>query len=223
MNIAIRRVDAVDAAGRDANGDAAASLPETGDFLRVVFETEMDAEPELHESEEGSYFALGVDEIVAPAVRPFESIRAAVRADWEAEARRDATRMIATEIADKVRSGAAIEGFGGIDGARFKTTGPLTRGRPGTDGDVSAELLARLFDIAPDEVAVAATPARDGFAVARLTEIREADEETGAELRRAVEGATRSSVAGDLLSAYRAALIEAYGVHVNQAAIEALF
>lgn len=223
MNIATRRLAAVDAAGRDADGAEIATLPEIGGFLPAVFETEVGAEPALEESEGGSYFALSVEEVVPPTIRPFHSVRTAVRADWEAAARAEATRGIADAIADEIRSGAAIEGLVGREGARFKTTGPLTRGRPGADEDVSIELLTRLFAIAPGEVAVAATPARDGFVVARLAEIRAVDDESGAELRRAVDSAMRASVAGDLLAAYRTALVDTYGVDVNQAAIDALF
>ena len=223
MSIATRRLAAVDAAGRGADGEEIAALPQIGGFLPAVFETEVGDEPALQESEAGSYFALSVEEVVPPTVRPLHSVRATVRADWAAAARADATRRIADGIADEVRSGTAIEGLVGREGARFKTTGPLTRGRPGTDEEVSFELLARLFAIAPGEVAVAATPAGDGFVVARLAEIRAVDDESGAELRRAVDTAMRASVAGDLLAAYRAALVETYGVDVNQAAIDALF
>ncbi len=222
MSIAITRADAVDAAGRDANGNAITTLPQIGDFLPVVFATEVGAEPALHESETG-YFAFGVEEVIAPAIRPFASIRAKVRADWEAATRTDATQKTATEIADKVRSGTEIEGIAGQRGTRFKTTDPLTRDSFGADRNVSAELLTKLFDIAPGEITVAATPAQDGFVVAKLTEIRAVGEKASAEVRTAVETAMRRSVTNDIVSAYRAALAEEYGVDVNQAAIDALF
>ena len=111
----------------------------------------------------------------------------------------------------------------GQNGISFKTTEPLTRDRVGTDYDVSAELLGKIFSSTQGEVVVARTPARDGFVVAKLTVIRAADKEASADIRTAVDNAMRNSMTNDIVSLYRTALAAEYGVDVNQAAIDALF
>ena len=223
FNIVVKRIDVVDAAGRDANGDQIADLPKMRNFLRVVFETQAGEEPALQEDETGSYFAVRVEHIVPPALRPFETIRTKVRAAWQEDTRRESVRKTAEEIAEKIRLGAATGTFGGTNGVSFKKTEPLTRDRLGTDYDVSAELLAGLFAILPGEVTVAETPTRDGYVVAKLQKIQPADPSTSGDLRRALDQALGRSLLNDIVAAYRTALTAEYGVEINQSAIEAMF
>ena len=223
MNIAVTRLDAVDASGLDAKGNPITTLPQIAGFLRAVFETPIGEEPALQEKEAGTYFAVKVEEVVEPALRPFDSIRTKIREDWEATTRSENTRRTAEKIAEKIRSGSDVQSFSGQDGIRFKTSERLTRDRVGTDYDVSAELLRKIFSGPQGEVAIAPTPARDGFVVAKLTVIQAADKEASADIRTAVDNAMRNSIINDIVSVYRTALAAEYGVDVNQAAIDALF
>tara|TARA_B100000686_G_scaffold336962_1_gene407483 strand:- start:86 stop:1444 length:1359 start_codon:yes stop_codon:yes gene_type:complete len=223
MNIVVTRLEAVDASGRDAKGDQITTLPEVAGFLRAVFETPIGAEPALQENEAGSYFAVKIEEIIEPALRPFDSIRTKIRKDWEAATRSENTRRTADTIAEKIRSGSDIQSFSGQNGISFKTTELLTRDRVGTDYDVSAELLGKIFNSTPGEVTIAPTLARDGFVVAKLTVIRAADNKASADIRTAVDNAMRNSMINDIVSIYRTSLAAEYGVNVNEAAIDALF
>ena len=223
LNITIHRLTAVDASGRDADGNEIKGLPDIRNFLPAVFSAQVGDEPAMRENETGSYFAISVNEVIPPALRSFEKIRVKVHADWKKSARNDAVKAIADEIAEKVRLGGDIGGFAGTNGISFKITEPLTRDRLGTDYDVSAELMANLFAILPGEVTVSPTPARDGYVIAKLKEIKPADPTTGGDLRTALDRTVRQSMLGDIVAAYRSALTLEYGVEVNRGAIDAMF
>lgn len=223
MNITVTRLEAVDASGHDAKGNPITTLPQIPGFLRAAFEASIGEEPALQENEAGSYFAVKVAEIIEPALRPFDSIRAKIRKDWEAATRSENTRQSADKIAEKIRAGRDILSFSGQNGISFKTTELLTRDRVGNDYDVSAELLDKIFSSTQGEVMVAPTPARDGFVVAKLTVIRAADKKARADIRTAVENVMRNSLINDIVSIYRTALAAEYGVNVNEAAINTLF
>lgn len=223
LNITIHRLAAVDASGRDTDGNEIKGLPSIRNFLPAVFSAQVGDEPAMQENDTGSYFALSVSDVIPPALKPLEKIRGKVRAGWEKSARNDAIKAMADEMAEKVRLGGDIGSFAGANGISFKITEPLTRDRLGTDYDVSAELMANLFAILPGEVTVAPTPARDGFAIAKLKEIKPADATVGGDLRVALDRTVRQSILGDIVEAYRAALANEYGVKVNQGAIDAMF
>src|SRR3954447_3877485 len=79
----------------DANGLAREGKPvelpvieaSRAPLLKAVFGTEKGAAPRLQETEAG-FVAVEVKDIIAPALRPFETVEPAVRAAWTADARR---------------------------------------------------------------------------------------------------------------------------------------
>ena len=223
LNITIKQLAAVDATGRNADGNEIEGLPNIRNFVPAIFTAQVGDEPVMREDDSGSYFVISVSEVIPPVVRPFEKIRVKVRAGWEKNARNDAAKKTADEIGEKVRLGGDIGGFAGANGVSFKVSEPLTRHRLGADYDVSAELLASLFTLLPGEVTVAALPARDGYAVAKLKEIKVADPALSGDLRTALDRSIQQSVLGDIIATYRSALAQEYGVEINQGAIDAMF
>ena len=223
LNITIKQLAAVDAAGRNADGNEIEGLPNIRNFVPAIFTAQVGDEPAMQEDDSGSYFVISVSEVIPPAVRPFEKIRAKVRAGWEKNTRNDAAKKTADEIGEKVRLGGDIGGFAGANGVSFKVSEPLTRDRLGADYDVTAELLVGLFTLLPGEVTVAALPARDGYAVAKLKEINVADPALSGDLRKALDRSIQQSVLGDIIATYRSVLAQEYGVEINQGAIDAMF
>lgn len=69
--------------------------------------------PELTELDDGGVFALRLDGIVAPAVRPFDEVRDQVAAAWSANAEQEALLARAAEVVAALDNGGsfAAEGF----------------------------------------------------------------------------------------------------------------
>jgi peptidyl-prolyl cis-trans isomerase D len=210
-----------DANGLDAEGRPvplpvieAARAP----LLRAVFATDRGAAPRLQETEAG-FVAVEVKDIAPPALRPFETVEAAVREAWEADARRRAQEERAAALLAATREGRTLAAAAQEAGLGSREVGAVGRS-PRTGAAVPPELLGPLFQLKLNEATMVRT--RDGFAVAQALEITpgnpEADTAGLDRLRREVE----QSVAEDLEVQFLAALRARSDVRVNPRMLDAL-
>jgi peptidyl-prolyl cis-trans isomerase D len=222
VNVTPATVGAIDRDGRDPAGNAVAGLPAGGDFLKVAFETEAGTESPLTENGQHGYFILHVKSVTAPALRPLDSTRDRVVADWQADRRMAAIETVASEIAAAAGTAPLAEKAAAA-GATVRTTGAMTRFGDGADPDVSGALLSKLFEIPVGGIASAPNPQGTAHVVARLAEIRTAEPGADPVALDRLRETVVTSTGDDLLAQYRAALVERFGVTVNRRAIESLF
>lgn len=172
--------------------------------------------PEIRQAEDGTLFALRLDETVAPQVPPLDDIRDAVAAATRAAALRAALEEQATGMADALSGGADFATLGLVDA----TDTTLTRRSPPSDLPFGAVDAA--FDMARGEARILGDDA--GVVLMRLERItppQSSDPNTQA-LRDAIEEQAAQDMATNVLTAIARNIEAEAGISVNQAAVNAV-
>lgn len=172
--------------------------------------------PEILQAEDGTLFALRLDDTVAARIPPLDDIRGAVTAATRAAALQTALRDQAADMADALSNGADFAALG-LDGAADTT---LTR------RDAAPDLPPGAIEAAFAMARGAARVLGDGNGVVlmrleRITPPPSASPEIQA-LRDAIEGQAAADMAANVLSAIAASVQSEAGISVNQAALNAV-
>ncbi|MGG7644566.1 SurA N-terminal domain-containing protein [Rhodovulum sp. YNF3179] len=181
-----------------------AGLAEPGDF------------PEVRDLSDGGIFALRVDEVVAPTLRPLDTVRDAVVDAWRAAQTMSRLYDMASGMRDQI-----------ADGARMETVGLTARDEEALRRDAFIEeappaLLEAVFAAEVDDVVL--VEGAEAMFLARLTEIvpyDPADPDIAA-LRQSLERQQAQGIAEDLYALFADAVRARAGIELNQAAIDAV-
>ncbi len=223
LNLEIGRLENVDPEGRDQAGATVMALPSYRGFLEAAFAAEQGRESELVEIPSGGYFVIRVDTIVAPALRPLESVRQKLVDDWKALQRQQMTAGQAKEIVEQIKRGEKLPEIAKARGLEVKRSKALARDASGGDAAVSGSLLGSLFGVEVGAAVEAPTTAGDGHTVATLAGIKAADPAADKDGLSKLSNQLRSGIAADLLQQYETALRGELGVTVNRQVIDSLF
>ncbi|MCE2510317.1 MAG: SurA N-terminal domain-containing protein [Alphaproteobacteria bacterium] len=221
LDLPIVRLEKVSSDGKTPEGKPAEALPDIDDFLTVAYETAAGEESTMIETKEGGFFILRVDAITPTALRPLEEIREQAVADWQAEERTRKAEALAVKIIEDSSQGKSLRSLAANSGLRVKAIGPLTRDGEESDENLTAELIDKLFAAKADGVVMA--PTDDGYAVAKVKEILEADIGKDTEALENVRTQVVQSMANDILDQYIAALRKKYPVKIYPSAIESAY
>ncbi|MCZ0961257.1 peptidylprolyl isomerase [Paracoccus benzoatiresistens] len=171
--------------------------------------------PELANLDDGGVFALRLDEVVPPTLRPFEEVRDEVEADW----RRSETHRQLLALAEEQRlSDAAPEGQPAPEWTAAKD---ITR--DGWIEGAPAETVTRAF--AMKEVGdVEIVDAENRVILMRLDAIHEADltAEDALRITDAVRDRIGQSLQSDIFDYYARAVQREAGIELDQSAINAI-
>ncbi|WP_374301280.1 SurA N-terminal domain-containing protein [Paracoccus sp. (in: a-proteobacteria)] len=181
---------------------------------RAAQATEADF-PELANLDDGGVFALRLDQIVPPTLRPFEEVRDEVEADWR---RAEAHRQLLALAEEQRLSPAPAEGQ---PAPQWTAATDITR--DGWIEGAPAEAVSRAFAMAePGEVEI--LDAENRVVLLRLDAIHEA-ELTGEDALRisgAVQDRLGQSLQSDIFDYYARAVQRDAGITLDQQAINAI-
>ena len=176
--------------------------------------------PELHEMEDGGVFALQLEEIREPALRPLDEVRAQAAALWvEAETSK---RLLAE--AEALAAAPDLAAAAAERGLEVTEVAPITRdgfveGLP--EGGVEA-----VFEMAEGETRALAGDGTEGASahVVRLTSVTlpAAEDEAAAQMRTALDTQAKQGIAQDALELFTRFIEAEAGVTLNQSAINAV-
>lgn len=184
--------------------------------------------PQLYELADGGVFAMRLDEIVPPTLKPFEDVREEVLADWkQAELQR---RLL--ELASEQRLAAVAEASPGAD-AEPQADAPEDAVLDwNTETDMSRsdymqglppQILSQAFTMAePGDVGV--VDAGDRVFVLRLDQIADADlsSDDAKQIVETVQSRLNQSLQGDIFEYYARHVQRNSKVQINQQAINAI-
>ena len=182
--------------------------------------------PQIFQLDDGGVFALRLDEVVAPALIPFEEVRDEVLADWIAAETRRELKARAEERKLLVESAASgdlpppAEGTAPAPATAFRTATDVERDT-GIEG-VPQAVVAQGFRLAePGEVSVVEAEGR--VFLIRLDGIKPADlsAEEAAPVVNGVAQRLTESLQFDLFQAYARALQAQHGITLNDGALAA--
>ncbi|MTD99528.1 peptidylprolyl isomerase [Paracoccus sp. YIM 132242] len=171
--------------------------------------------PELANLDDGGVFALRLDQVVPPTLKPFEDVREEVEADWR---RAEAHRQLLALAEEQRLSPAAPEGQPAPQWTEVKD---ITR--DGWIEGAPAEAVTRAFAMAePGEVEV--VDAENRVILLRLDAIDEADlaSEEALRINEAVRDRLGQSLQSDIFDYYARAVQRDAGIQLDQSAINAI-
>ena len=144
-------------------------IPKVPALLDRAFMTETGEESDLFQSEDGQYFAVKVNGVTPPAVRPLDSVKEEVREAFMTDKRNQMLQAKVKALTDQVTQAHSLAEAGKALGRAPLTSQPLKRGDM---SDVfSPQLIGTLFST-PAGVAVSANEAKGtGVVIARVTKV----------------------------------------------------
>jgi len=169
--------------------------------------------PELRELSDGGVFALRLDDLIEPALRPFETVKDQVATDWSASEDKKSLLKLADTLIIKLDNGETFESLN----LNAESVSSITRNKY-IDG-IPAQLLEELFSNKTGKTSKIDNG--DNVLLARLNDISEFNSETdeSKELLSQVGIQLSNQVTGDLLRLFASALKDRDGVILNQNAV----
>ena len=215
-------VPAVDATGKDPEGEPVEALPPWPEFMEVALETGAGETSLLEETDAGGYFVVQVDEVTAPRLKPVEEVHDRLLEAWQAQRRRELARERAEEIRARLADGTALDELLADTGFENKPIEPVQRDAAGSDQGINRAAVQALFATEPGKTAEQVIQLNDGFAVVATDEVIPADPAADPEglkrLARELEGDMRS----DLVVQFEAELRREYPIEIDGVAINRL-
>jgi peptidyl-prolyl cis-trans isomerase D len=207
-------VAAMDAEGRDRAGNPVELGTARDEIIAAVFEARPGEASRLTEARDGSFYAVRVAEVTPPALRPFESVAAEVRAAWERQERRRAMEAQAAALVAAVAGGRTLDQAAREAGWTPRRTEPFARDAAGAAA-LPPQLAAALFALKPGEATMIEGGA--GFLVAAVAEVLRAPEDAPAIERE--RAAIAAALADDLEAQFVRALRERAEVTISPQAV----
>lgn len=172
--------------------------------------------PQLETLEDGGVFALRLDGIDPPALRPLDQVRDQVVADWTRDETEAALVRLATDIAAKTTEPAMLERSGLV------TTRYDGFARNGHIDGAPAEVAERAFAMAEGATEVVTAGGQVFLIALRAIQAADPADPDVASLRRQVDDQMSQAVAQDLFQLFTEAVEARAGIRLNPAAIAAV-
>ena len=172
--------------------------------------------PTLAALDDGGVFALRLDGIDPPALKPFDEVRDVVTAGWTEAETVLRLKEMGDEIAGRIKAGEDITATGLV------TTRYDEFGRNGHIDGAPAALVEQVFQLEGGGVAV--VEGQDVVYIAALADVHEADRD-GAEFkatREAIAAQVGQSLAQDMFQLYTQAISNEAGIRLDQTAVNAV-
>lgn len=214
----------LDAAGNTADGTPA-PVPGPAELkaalVKAAFETQKGDPPRLIEVQTPStggsaYYALSVEDVTPPSVKPFDTVKDQVAADWTHDAQRHVQEAAAAKLLATVKGGQSLADAAAVAGVTMRRTPLVTRG--GAAEGMPQQLEQPLFALKQGEPTMMETS--DGFVVAVPAEIVEAEPKADPTGYSQVRQAVSRSIGSDLASVFADALRERAQPRINQSALD---
>jgi peptidyl-prolyl cis-trans isomerase D len=163
-----------------------------------------------------SYYALSIEDVTPPAVKPFDQVKEQVAGNWTHDAERHAQEQAAAKVLAAVKGGQSLADAAAVAGVSVRRTPLVTRS--GSAEGVPEPLQQVLFSLKPGEPTMVETP--ESFIVAVPAEIVEADPKADPAGYSQARQAIARSVGTDLVSVFSDALRARAQPRINQPVLD---
>ena len=164
----LAHVSATDITGKKPDGTAA-EVPADPEFLPALFKAEVGEDSDPFATKAGAYFAVHVNGVTPPKLKPLDQVRAQVIADWTNEQRAGLLANTARELSQRATKEKSLDGIAKELKVQVQHSPAL--GRDTNDEQFSSMIVQRLFSAAPGAAEYAPLGAAGNFMVARVTGI----------------------------------------------------
>ncbi|TWT10689.1 peptidyl-prolyl cis-trans isomerase [Reyranella sp. CPCC 100927] len=221
LNLKVRKLEAVDAEGRDANGKVVIEGPWLADLLAAAFRLREGETSGVGETKAGALYVVRADKVTASRTPTLEEAKERVAAAWTEVERRKVAVTRAQEIADRANAVAELAALARSVRSEVKTSQAITRSQTDAGAGLQGPLVAKLFELELGKSAAVTTD--DGAAVVRLREIVPADPATATTEVETLGKELDTAAANDLAGQFVAALERRYGLQRDATAFASLF
>jgi peptidyl-prolyl cis-trans isomerase D len=171
---------------------------------------------QLIEGPDHAWYAVAVEDVTKPAVKPFDAVRAKVLADWQAAQIRHDTETQAAKLVGTVNGGQTILNAAWGSGQQVTRSPVLKRNHP-VQG-VPAELNQLIFTLKPGQATM--VESNVGFLVARLAQVVKADPKSDPSGLADVRQSLTHALADDYLVSFATAVREEAKPVVNSKVLD---
>ena len=169
LGLTVHHIDAVDSTGQGPQGKAA--VPQDPGFLQAVFMAETGDEGDPFQSKDGATtYAVKIDGITPPALKPLADVRDAVKASWMKEKRGNALKDRVTALTAQAQTAKDLAPVTKATGKQVQTAASQTRRAPNTA--FSRAVYVDLFASVPGTVIFGPAAEIGSFMIARVTGVR---------------------------------------------------
>ncbi len=221
LQLKVRKVEDVDAEGRDAAGKLVIDGPWAADMLAAAFRLRGGETSNVGETKVGHLYVVRADKVTPARTPSLDEAKERVVAAWTEVERRKVAVTRAKEIADRANAVAELAALARTVRAEVKTSQPITRLQSDAASGLVGPLVTKLFELELGKSAAVTTD--DGAAVVRLREIIPADPATATAEAEKLGKELDTAAANDLASQLVAALERRYGVQRDANAFASLF
>lgn len=160
VNLKLTVTVPVDAQGLDKSGKQA-DVPFKEGVLKQAFESDMGVENDALTTQSSGYVWYEVRDVTPSAIKPFDTVKAQVEADWKAQKLREVALEKAKQLVERARNGVAFDALAGEAKAEIKTVQGLKRNE--TTDEFGPDAVRALFAVPENGFAFA--PEGDGKGV----------------------------------------------------------
>lgn len=193
-------------------------------LVAAAFQQKVGDAPKLTQAPAGpdgaqSFFAVTVERVIAPKLRPLDQVKAQVTGDWRTDQIRHEQETTAARLLQAVKEGKSLADAAAAAGLKMQALPPAGRDTP-TDG-VPSQLIPPLFGMTKvGEPMMVET--QDGFVVATLAKIDDPDPKSDPIGYDAIKSALSNAVAADLQQAFASAVRQRSNPRINPTVIDQL-
>jgi len=212
-------VEQTDLSGRTPDGKLIQLPVDQKEVLKTAFDTETNETSRMTPIEDNAVFAIHVDKITPPQVKPLAAVKEQAVTAWQAEQKSEAVKKQADDLAAAVGGSTPLAQAAAAKGLSVKATPPLSR-RAQSDASVPAALVAKLFSAKVGDT-VSATD-NNGAYVAQLKEIKVPDAAPDDQVK-ALTAELGNSARYDLVGEFTEALKKRFPVTVHHDVLDGMF
>jgi peptidyl-prolyl cis-trans isomerase D len=212
-------VPAVDVGGRGPDGKPVALPVASADVLKAAFSASEGEQTRVIETQANSIFALHVDKITPPQVKPLADVKDKAIADWQTDKKRHTVDHQAQALAAGVKSDMPLATLAAKQNLTVTTSPPLTR-QPAPGSKIPPALVAKLFQAKQGD-AVTFTDLSGAY-VAQLKEVQ-TPETTPAPEAKALIAKLDQALQPELGAEFVGALRRRFPVEIKRDALDRMF
>jgi peptidyl-prolyl cis-trans isomerase D len=212
-------IAAADNNGRDPEGKPVQIPVAPNDALKTAFDTDQNETSRVVDTQDGSIFAVHIDKVTPPQVRPLAEVKDKAVAAWQAEQKRAAVVKEAEALAATVKPDQPLAKVAADKKLTVTPSPPLARSAE-AGNPVPPALVSKLFAAKQGDV-VTATDATGAYA-AQLKEIQ-VPETVPDDLAKALSDQLRGEARVDVAGEFTEALRKRYPIEIKRDALDHMF
>ncbi|MCB1511633.1 MAG: SurA N-terminal domain-containing protein [Hyphomicrobiaceae bacterium] len=217
LKLTFHSLDAVDRAGKLADGKPAFKSNDLAKVMRQVFAAEVGVENAVIELSDNGFAWINLIAVTPQKQKPFESVRDEVRKLWKTKERDKALQKLASELVEKIKKGEKLDVVAKGLGLEAQDTPEFKRGD--SVPALSPAANSRAFALPLNVPAAAITPDRSSRMIFLVKSIKPPAKATDKELK-AMQDQVTNLLRSGAIAQYVMALRTTQGTTINQGVID---